>query len=109
MNKEDIIRMAQEAGIDPHDMCEDPRIAENSLERFAAIVAAAKDKEHDIEKQQSTEEPILQWLADNLNWDGHGYWLPDMCVREREWGQDYCPPPSKEDVRRAILGDGGQA
>lgn len=42
MNKEDIIRMAREADIDPHDMCEDPRIAVHNLERFAALVAATE-------------------------------------------------------------------
>lgn len=40
--RDDIIRMALEADIDPHDMCEDPRIAENSLQRFATLVAAAE-------------------------------------------------------------------
>ena len=38
MTRDDIIRMALEADLDPHDMCEDPRIAENNLERFAALV-----------------------------------------------------------------------
>ena len=42
MNRDDIIRMARGAGIDPHDMCEDPRIAENNLKRFAELVAAAE-------------------------------------------------------------------
>jgi hypothetical protein len=42
MTKDDIIRMARQADIDPHDMCEDPRIAENSLEHFAALIAAAE-------------------------------------------------------------------
>ena len=41
MNREDIIRMALEADIDPHDMCEDPRIAEHSLERFFHMAQAA--------------------------------------------------------------------
>ena len=40
MNREDIIRMAREADIDPHDMCEDPRIAENNLVNFAALITA---------------------------------------------------------------------
>lgn len=45
MTREDIIRLAREADIDPYDMCEDHRIAENNLERFAALVAAHEREE----------------------------------------------------------------
>ena len=41
-DRDTILRMAREADIDPHDMCEDPRIAENNLAHFAALVAAAE-------------------------------------------------------------------
>lgn len=44
MTPEEIIEMAEQCGIDPHDMCEDPRIAINNLERFAKLVAA-KERE----------------------------------------------------------------
>ena len=42
MTTDDIIRMARESDIDPYDMCEDHKIAENNLERFAALVASAE-------------------------------------------------------------------
>jgi hypothetical protein len=44
MTQEEIIEMAEQCGIDPHDMCEDPRIAINNLEAFAKLVAA-KERE----------------------------------------------------------------
>lgn len=40
MTQDEIIEMAEQCGIDPHDMCEDPRIAINNLEAFAKLVAA---------------------------------------------------------------------
>ena len=45
MTREDIIRMARESDIDPYDMCEDHKIAENNLERFAKLVAAHEREE----------------------------------------------------------------
>ena len=44
MTQDEIIEMAEQCGIDPHDMCEDPRIAINNLEAFAKLVAA-KERE----------------------------------------------------------------
>lgn len=44
MKTEEVIEMAEQCGIDPHDMCEDPRIAINNLEAFAKLVAA-KERE----------------------------------------------------------------
>lgn len=32
-------------------------------------------------------EQVLRWLHTHLGWDGHGYWLPELCVRERQLGQ----------------------
>jgi hypothetical protein len=55
MNREDIIRMAREADIDPYDMCEDHRIAENNLERFAALVAA-----HERERIIAANAPEIE-------------------------------------------------
>lgn len=51
MTKDDVIRLAEQCGIDPHDMCEDPRIAVNNLEAFAKLVA-----EH--ERMRFSEECI---------------------------------------------------
>jgi hypothetical protein len=42
MNRDDIIRMAREAGCDPHDMSVDFSVDLDDLERFAALVAAAE-------------------------------------------------------------------
>ena len=42
MTKEDIIRMAREAGFDPHDMSDDFTCNLEDIERFAALVAAAE-------------------------------------------------------------------
>jgi hypothetical protein len=45
MTQDEIIEMAEQCGIDPHDMCEDPRIAINNLEAFAKLVAAKEREE----------------------------------------------------------------
>lgn len=42
MNTDDIIRMAREAGFDPHDMSADFTCNLKDIERFAALVAAAE-------------------------------------------------------------------
>ena len=42
MTKEDIIRIAREAGFDPHDMSDDFTCNLVDIERFAALVAAAE-------------------------------------------------------------------
>ena len=42
MNREDIIKLAQEAGFDPHDMSDDFTCNLEDIERFAALVAAAE-------------------------------------------------------------------
>ena len=41
MDREQIIRMAREAGFDPHDMSDDFTCNLVDIERFAALVAAA--------------------------------------------------------------------
>jgi hypothetical protein len=40
MNREDIIKLAREAGFDPHDMSDDFTCNLEDIERFAALVAA---------------------------------------------------------------------
>jgi hypothetical protein len=40
MTREEIIRMAREAGFDPHDMSDDFTCNLEDIERFAALVAA---------------------------------------------------------------------
>ena len=44
MNRDDIIRMADQSEIDPYDMCEDHRVGVHRLMAFAALVAAAERK-----------------------------------------------------------------
>jgi len=45
MNREEIIRMAREAGFDPHDMSDDFTCNLEDIERLAALVAAKKEKQ----------------------------------------------------------------
>ena len=42
MDREDIIKLAREAGFDPHDMSDDFSCNLIDIERFAALVAAAE-------------------------------------------------------------------
>ena len=42
MNREEIIRMAREAGFDAHDMSSDFTCNLSDIERFASLVAAAE-------------------------------------------------------------------
>ena len=42
MNREQIIRVAREAGFDPHDMSDDFTCNLEDIERFAALVATAE-------------------------------------------------------------------
>jgi hypothetical protein len=42
MNREEIFRMAREAGFDPHDVSDDFTCNLENIERFAALVAAAE-------------------------------------------------------------------
>jgi len=42
MTREEIIRMAREAGFDAHDMSDDFTCNLKNIERFAALVAAAE-------------------------------------------------------------------
>ena len=49
-----------------------------------------------------TDAQLLRWLRDHMDWDGNGYWLPELCIRERGWGQDYCPQPTMDEFRAAL-------
>jgi hypothetical protein len=62
MTREDIIRMARESDIDPYDMCEDHKIAENNLERFAVLVAA-----HEREECAKLADKYMErWTSDAI-------------------------------------------
>ena len=65
MTKDDIIRMAREAGFDPHDMSADFTCNLKDIERFAALVA-----EHEREEcAKVCEEPgwnAANWCAKHI-------------------------------------------
>ena len=67
MNKEDIIRMAREAGLDP-----DLWNYTDAFERFAALVAAAE------------REKVAAWMIARGYATGHGDTIEDLLV-ELEW------------------------
>ena len=66
MDREDIIRMAQEAGFDPHDMSDDFTCNLIDIERFAALVA-----EHEREACAKVCEEV-ESRAEEL-WDKFAY------------------------------------
>lgn len=45
---------------------------------------------------------LLKWMRDNMFWDGHGYWLPDLCIRERNSSQDVCPEPTMAEFKATL-------
>jgi len=50
-----------------------------------------------------TDKDRLQWLVDNLEWDGHSaYWLPELSVKDSKDGPDVCPPPTLKEFRAFI-------
>lgn len=44
-----------------------------------------------------TDAQILRWLRDNLQWDGYGYWLPEICIKELDG--ESCPEPTMKEFR----------
>ena len=77
MDREDIIRMALEAGFcepNPHDGymglaydCRDGADTGASLERFAALVAAVARAEENEECAKACEETTASWTQDLYN------------------------------------------
>ena len=49
-----------------------------------------------------SDAQLLRWLRDHMEWDGQGYWLPEICIRERGWGQDFCPQPTMDEFRDVL-------
>jgi len=49
-----------------------------------------------------SDAALLRWLCEHMDWDGHGYWLPEICIRESEWGQDFCPQPTLDEFREVL-------
>lgn len=50
----------------------------------------------------SADARRLEWLRLNLEWDGHAYWLPDLCIKETQFGSQECPEPTPDEFRAAI-------
>ena len=67
MTKEDIIRMAREAGLDP-----DLWNYTDAFERFAALIAAAE------------REKVAAWMIERGYATGHGDTIDDL-LKELEW------------------------
>ena len=68
MDREDIIKLAREAGFDPHDMSADFTCNLIDIERFAALVAAAErtrlhDKFMEIHKSQQHSNNYWHFAA----------------------------------------------
>ena len=64
MNKEDIIRMAREAGFESHDISLNfPK----ELERFAALVASAEREACALRAEEFLTEPEPDWDGDFWN------------------------------------------
>lgn len=56
-----------------------------------------------------TDAHLLRWLRDHLEWDGHGYWLPEICIVEMRAGDDECPEPTMHEFRQALREHARQA
>ena len=68
MNREEVIKLAQKAGFDPHDMSADFTCNLIDIERFAALVAAAErtrlhDKFMEIHKSQQHSNNYWHFAA----------------------------------------------
>ena len=87
MDREDIIRMAREAGFDPHDMSDDFTCNLEDIEHFATLVAAA-EREACAElvwptkqiKTWSEEELTAMTGAFNRAQEKHGWYETIMAV-----------------------------
>ena len=44
-----------------------------------------------------TDKELLKALHDRLDWDGNGYWLPNICIKEKQFESDLCPLPTFEE------------
>jgi hypothetical protein len=52
----------------------------------------------------SKADKLLEGLRKNLYWDGHAYWLPDLCIKEQDGTGEETPEPTKEEFL-AVLAD----
>jgi hypothetical protein len=51
-----------------------------------------------------TDTQILEWLCDNLEFDGYGYWLPEICVKSMDF-DELClvSPPTITEFRTLLI------
>ena len=49
-----------------------------------------------------TDTQLLHWLRDKLEWDGRGYWLPEICIVEIQDGDEECLEPTMQEFRHAL-------
>lgn len=54
------------------------------------------------EEQDKRDAERFRALIPLLDWDGHGYWLPELCIKERNMWQDALPEPTLKEFRRAF-------
>ena len=51
----------------------------------------------------TTDKQRLEWLAENADWDGYVYWMPEPVVRDRQDEDgERVPEPTLKEIRRAI-------
>ena len=72
MDRKDIIRMAQKAGFDPHDMSDDFTCNLINIEYFAELVASAE------------RNKVAQWMMGQGYATGHGETVEDL-LKELTW------------------------
>ena len=72
MDREEVIKLAQKAGFDPHDMSADFTCNLIDIERFAKLVAAAE------------REKLAAWMIERGYATGHGDSTEDL-LKELEW------------------------
>ena len=48
-----------------------------------------------------SDAQILAWLCKNLEWDGHAYWLPEICIKEQQ-GSEFCSQPTIKEFREIL-------
>jgi hypothetical protein len=50
-----------------------------------------------------TDTEILELLRGRLEWTGSGYWLPDICVKEQDFGASYTSEPTLDEFRTELV------
>jgi len=79
MNREDIIRLAREAGFDAHDMSDDFTCNLKNIERFAALVIS----HHVKETRPEVSDSMATWLQQIAYQHGG---IGDLSSTEMEFG-----------------------